>query len=108
MEQSQPIGYSSSGGGEGVIASEALSQENLVRYEKQYQSIQRVCTQVSFDHPSASPFHHSQLCCFQLQYETDPKDFAKIMDLIQGMQAYGDPPSGAEEPPVRPLCPSLE
>lgn len=27
------------------------------------------------------------------QYETAPEDFAKIMESIQGMQAYGDPPS---------------
>ena len=49
-----------------------IDLEDLSRYEQQYESIKRVC----------------------VQYETNANDTVKIMELIQAMQAFGDPPSG--------------
>ena len=60
-QQNQPpsishVSSSSPSGGEGEKdASEALSEEGFIRYQKQYESIQRVCTQVSLHHRS-KPF----------------------------------------------------
>ncbi|PNH06802.1 Peroxisome biogenesis protein 19-1, partial [Tetrabaena socialis] len=49
--------------------------EDYRRYVGQYEAVQRVCA----------------------HYETAPTDCAKLMDLIQEMQTYGDPPGDIVE-----------
>jgi hypothetical protein len=50
---------------------EGMSLDEVQRYTAQYTSIQAVCT----------------------QYEEDPANFSRLVELIQQMQTYGDPPS---------------
>mmetsp|Transcript_12553 Transcript_12553/g.27080 ORF Transcript_12553/g.27080 Transcript_12553/m.27080 type:complete len:405 (+) Transcript_12553:117-1331(+) len=50
---------------------EKLSPEDLQRYTAQYASIQAVCR----------------------QYEEEPGNFQKLVELIQQMQSHGDPPA---------------
>ncbi|GLC41945.1 hypothetical protein PLESTB_001050800 [Pleodorina starrii] len=52
-----------------------LPADEYRRYVAQYESVQRVCA----------------------HYEAAPSDFAKLMDLIQEMQTYGDPPGDIVE-----------
>lgn len=47
-----------------------LSSEDITRYKEQYQYIQRICT----------------------LYETNPKDYPQLMDLLHEMQQRGQPP----------------
>ncbi|KAG2425681.1 hypothetical protein HXX76_013523 [Chlamydomonas incerta] len=52
-----------------------LPAEEYGRYVAQYEAVQRVCE----------------------HYEKAPADYAKLMDLIQEMQTYGDPPGDIVE-----------
>jgi peroxin-19 len=47
-----------------------LSPEDITKYEEQYEYIQRICT----------------------LYETNPKDYSHLMDLLNEMQQRGQPP----------------
>jgi len=59
-----------------------LSNEDYLRYGKQYQYIQRICA----------------------VYETTPDNFERLMELMQDMQECGKPP----EEIIRELAPGLE
>jgi len=59
-----------------------LSEEDYLRYGKQYQFIQRICA----------------------VYETTPDNFERLMELMQDMQECGKPP----EEIIRELAPGLE
>merc|ERR1719231_787343 len=65
-----------------AMQSEALSREDYERYGAQYQYFQRIVA----------------------VYETEPDNFPRIMELMQDVQQYGQPPSEI----IKELAPGLE
>lgn len=65
-----------------AMQSEALSKEDYERYGAQYQYFQRIVA----------------------VYETEPDNFPRIMELMQDVQQYGQPPSEI----IKELAPGLE
>ncbi|GAX80605.1 hypothetical protein CEUSTIGMA_g8040.t1 [Chlamydomonas eustigma] len=95
------LGGTEGGGGMGFMVDYIM--QNLLSKEVLYQPLKEICEQyppwleanegkLSAEDVQRYKLQHSSIQAVCKQYEDDPSNFKQLVDLIQKMQAYGDPP----------------